>query len=200
MTPSSSLKHLARKSYNRARQARVIMRLSFGLAVPARDSGVQSSRQRGAAPTVQRPAPAALTPVEINAAGGAIAFWERGQSASVPNPDGQLGLLVEVMLGTSARIGEALALRHCDVDITSAPATIRIAGTVVDAKGASTMRQDHPKTSRSRRTVVIPTFAAAAIRQRLIVMADRLLDALMFSSREGHRPCPTTSAGSCGRR
>lgn len=35
------------------------------------------------------------------------------------------------MLGTSARIGEVLAIRRRDVDITSAVPSIRIAGTIV---------------------------------------------------------------------
>jgi integrase len=34
------------------------------------------------------------------------------------------------MLGTSARIGEALAIRRRDVDVTNATPTIRIAGTI----------------------------------------------------------------------
>ncbi|MGI9016974.1 MAG: hypothetical protein ACR2HR_07715 [Euzebya sp.] len=67
------------------------------------------------------------------------------------------------MLGTSARIGEALAIRRRDVDVTSAPPTIRIAGTLIDRKGMPTVRQDHPKTSRSRRIVALPTFASEAV-------------------------------------
>jgi hypothetical protein len=31
---------------------------------------------------------------------------------SGPKPDGQLGAIIEVMLGTSARIGEVLAIRR----------------------------------------------------------------------------------------
>ena len=34
--------------------------------------------------------------------------------------------IIEVMLGTSARIGEVLAIRKCDVDVTVSPATVRI--------------------------------------------------------------------------
>src|SRR5690606_34816563 len=50
--------------------------------------------------------PNALTPSEVNAIRTAIAFWETGLSPSGPKPDGQLGAIIEVMLGTSARIGE----------------------------------------------------------------------------------------------
>lgn len=72
--------------------------------------------------------PTALSAVEVNAVRAAIAYWEQGQSSSGPRPDGQLGQMVEVMLGTSARIGEVLAIRRRDVDVTSATATVRIAG------------------------------------------------------------------------
>jgi len=35
------------------------------------------------------------------------------------------------MLRTYARIGEVLAIRRCDVDVTVSPATVRICGTIV---------------------------------------------------------------------
>ena len=66
---------------------------------------------------------------------------------SGPNPDGQLGHIVEVMLGTSARIGEVLAIRRRDLDLTTTPATLRICGTVISERGVGTHRQEHPKTT-----------------------------------------------------
>jgi integrase len=102
-----------------------------------------------------------------------------------PKPDGQLGAIVEVMLGTSARIGEVLAIRRRDVDITGAPPSIRIAGTIITRKGESTIRQDHPKTAKSRRTVAIPTFTAEAVRKRLTRLNTSSPDALLFTTREG---------------
>ncbi len=68
------------------------------------------------------------------------------------------------MLGTSARIGEVLAVRRRDIDITGAPPSIRIAGTIVAHRGDPVQRQDHPKTAKSRRTVAIPSFSAEAVR------------------------------------
>lgn len=110
------------------------MRLAFGLAVRheilPRNPIDHVARLRKPPST-----PDALTPAEINAVRAAIAWWEQGHSPSGPKPDGQLGLMVEVMLGTSARIGEVLAIRRCDVDVTAAPPTIRISGTIVMRKG-----------------------------------------------------------------
>ncbi len=178
------LKQLAKQSYNRAKQARVVLRLALGLAVRhevlPRNPMDHVSRLRRPAST-----PNALTPAEVNAIRAAIAYWEAGRSPSGPKPDGQLGAIVEVMLGTSARIGEVLAIRRRDIDITSATPSIRISGTIVTHRGEPTMRQDHPKTAKSRRTVAIPTFTAEAVRRRLTKLEDSSLDALLFCSREG---------------
>ena len=129
--------------------------------------------------------PDAMTPAEVDAVRFAVAFWEMGLSPSGPKPDGQLSAVIEVMLGTSARIGEALALRVRDVDLDGDPPTIRIAGTITNVKGKTAYRQDHPKTARSRRTVVIPAFTAEAVKRRLAQLEDSPPDALLFQSRNG---------------
>ncbi|MCU1530112.1 MAG: site-specific integrase [Frondihabitans sp.] len=178
------LKQLARQSYNRAKQARVVLRLALGLAVRHE---VLPRNPMDHVSRLHRPAstPNALTPAEVNAIRTAIAFWEAGRSPSGPKPDGQLGAIVEVMLGTSARIGEVLAVRRRDVDVTSATPSIRIAGTIVSHWGEPTARQDRPKTAKSRRTVAIPSFTAEAVRRRLTRLDDSSPDASLFCSREG---------------
>jgi len=185
------LKQLAKKSYSRARQARLVLRLALALAVRHE---VLPRNPVDSVSRLYRPphTPDALTPVEVNAIRLAIAAWEAGRAISGPKPDGQPGVMVEVMLGTSARIGEVLAIRRRDIDITSATPSIRIAGTVVSHKGEATSRQDHPKTAKSRRTVAIPTFTAEAVRKRLVRVNDPSLDALLFTTREGN-PLTTNS-------
>src|SRR5699024_4602353 len=124
--------------------------------------------------------PNAPTPAEVNAVRAAITSWEAGRSYSGSPPDGQLGAIIEVMLGTSARIGEALAMRRRDIDITSTTPSIRITGTIVSHRGEPTTRQDHPKTAKSRpRSVAIPSFTAEAVRRRLIRLDDTSLAALL---------------------
>lgn len=116
----------------------------------------------------------------------AIAQWESAvDHTSGPKPDGQLGAMIEVMLGTSARIGEVLAIRRRDIDITSPVPSIRLAGTIVSRKGEQTFRQDHPKTAKSTRVVAIPTFTADAVRRRLAKVGSMGLDDLLFQSRDG---------------
>jgi len=178
------LKQLARQSYSRAKHARVVLRLALGLAVRHE---VLPRNPMDHVSRLHRPSstPDALTTIEVTAIRAAIAVWEAGRAVSGPKPDGQLGAIVEVMLGTSARIGEVLAIRRRDIDIASPVPSIRIAGTIVSNKGEPTQRQDHPKTAKSRRTVAIPSFTAEAVRRRLARLADPSLDALLFCSREG---------------
>src|SRR5680860_1061610 len=136
--------------------------------------------------------PDALTAPEVNVIRAAIARWEGGANhVSGPEPDGQLGAIIEVMLGTSARIGEVLASRRRDVDITSVVPSIRLAGTIISRNGEQTFRQDHPKTAKSRRVVALPSFTADAVRRRLATAPNLDLDALLFQSRDG-TPLTTT--------
>lgn len=177
------LKQLAKRSYNRAKQARVVLRLALGLAV--RHEILPRNPMDHVARLHRAPhTPNALTPTEVNAVRAAIAYWEVGRSVPGPKPDGQLGAIIEVMLGTSARIGEVLALRRRDLDVTGAPPTIRINGTIVSRAGEPTTRQNHPKTAKSLRTVAIPSFTAEAVRKRLTRLHDPSPDALLFCSRE----------------
>ncbi len=56
-----------------------------------------------------------------------------------------LEFALDVMSGTGARIGEALAIRALDDnDLLSTPLVVHLSGTIVDYKGASAVRQDFP--------------------------------------------------------
>lgn len=178
------LKSLAKQSHSRATQARVVLRLALSLAVRHE---VLPRNPMDSVARLHRPpsTPNALTAVEVTAIRAAVRHWESGLSHFGPKPDGRLGVIIEVMLGTSARIGEVMAIRRRDVDVTAAPPTMRISGTVVARRGEAPTRQDHPKTAGSRRTVAIPPFTAEALRRRLTAMPDRSPDALLFGTRSG---------------
>ena len=185
------IKQMAKLSYSRAKQSRVVLRLALELAV--RHEILPTNPMDHVARLHREPhIPDALTAVEVNKIRAAIAAWEAGVGyTSGPRPDGQLSSIVEVMLGTSARIGEVLAIRRLDVDVTSAVPSIRLAGTIVSRKGELTFRQDHPKTAKSRRVVALPTFTSDAVRRRLAMARDRDQEALLFQSRDG---TPLTTA------
>jgi integrase len=178
------IKTLAKKSYSRAKQARNVLRSALGLAV--RHEVIPRNPVDGTARLHKPPhIPDAMTPAEVEAVRFAVGYWELGLSQSGPKPDGQLSVIIEIMLGTSARIGEALALRVRDADLTGDPATIEIAGTITNVKGKTAYRQDHPKTARSTRVVAIPSFTVRAVKRRLAQLEDQSPDALLFCSRNG---------------
>lgn len=178
------IKQLATQSYNRARQARVVLRLALGLAVRheviPRNPMDHVSRLRRPAK-----APDAFEDSEVSMIRDAIREWEERLVTAGPKPDGQLGQIVEVLLGTSARIGEVLAIRIRDLDLRGAQPTVRICGTIISRKGEPTHRQNHPKTSRSVRTIVLPQFAVRAIRERLRRRLSIDPDAMLFCNRTG---------------
>lgn len=185
------LKGRAKVSYSRAKHAKVVLNLALGLALRyeaiARNPVLGTARLRRPPSKVM-----ALTIVQVEAIRHAVGSWRRGEGLSGPKPDGQLEAIIEVMLGTSARIGEVLAIRKCDVDVTCMPATVRICGTVVSPKGRPTFRQDHPKTSKSRRTISVPTFTAETLRQRLVAVSSEESEHLVFFSRN-HTPLTTNN-------
>ena len=89
------------------------------------------------------------------------------------------------------RIGEVLAIRKCDVDVTRSPARVRICATVVSPTCKPTFRQDHPKTSSSRRTISVPTFTAEVLRHRLVSVAAEDAEHPRLLSRN-HTPLTTS--------
>lgn len=177
------LKKQAQVSYARAKHAKVVLGLAMGLAV--RYDAIPRNPVQATA-RLRRPqvTPTALTVQQIQQIREVVACWRTGTGLSGPKPDGQLGPIIEVMLGTSARIGEVLALRRCDVDIAGPPPTARICGTIVSPKGRPTHRQDQTKTGASNRRVALPSFTAAAIRQRLAT-TNGDDEQLLFHSRNG---------------
>ena len=181
----------ARKSYSMAKQARTVLSLALGLAV--RYDAIAKNPVRDTTRLRKPPSQAmALTTKQVDAIRAAVGGWRRGPGIPGPPPDGQLEQIMEVMLGTSARIGEVLAIRKCDVDVTKSPATVRICGTIISPAGKPTYRQTHPKTEKSTRVVSIPSFAAAVIRERHVAVQDEADEHLLFFSRN-HTPLTTNN-------
>jgi len=78
--------------------------------------------------------PKALTPDQIAAIRLAAREWRTEEGRMGPRSDGQVRDIIEVMLGTATRIGEALALRQCDVDMDADPPRVNISGKLVGAQ------------------------------------------------------------------
>ncbi|MFD6175550.1 MULTISPECIES: tyrosine-type recombinase/integrase [unclassified Isoptericola] len=179
------LQDLNKRSYNRAQKAKVVLNLCFKLAV--RWEVVDRNPVRDVA-TLEKPVneTKALSLETVEQIRALVAAWQAGAGyTSGPRPDGQVLAVIETMLGTSARIGEVLALRRQDVDLVSEHPSVTIAGTVISIDKGRTFRQDHPKTARSTRTVFIPKFAATALAARLARIGDVAPDHLVFFTRTG---------------
>lgn len=78
---------------------------------------------------------------------------------------GDVAIVVDILLATGCRIGEALALRWEDVDLTPGRESVNITGTVISVPGGA-IRQDHTKTRDSMRRIFLPTVAANTLRER----------------------------------
>jgi integrase len=172
------------KSYSMAKQARTVLSLALGLAV--RYDAIAKNPVRDTTRLHKPPTRAmALTAGQVERIRAAARNWRRGPGFAGPPPDGQLEQIIEVMLGTSARIGEVLAIRKCDVDVTSSPPTVRLCGTIISPAGKPTHRQAHPKTAKSTRTVSVPGFSAEVLRARLVKVAYEEPEHLIFFTRNG---------------
>ncbi|QLQ10055.1 MAG: tyrosine-type recombinase/integrase [Nocardioidaceae bacterium] len=182
------IKRQATVSYAHAKHSRRMLSMLFNFAL--RHDAVHHNPVAGAS-RLKSPnrKPQSLTYHQIEQVRRAAATWRTGKSVSGPRPDGQVRDVIEVLLGTSDRIGEALALRKCDIDDSrlaeELPMLVTVAGTLVVIKGKGVYRQDHPKTSNSRRTLEVPEFTAEVIRRRLQVIEDKGLpdDHLLFFTR-----------------
>jgi integrase len=179
------LKQQQKHSYSRAKHAKVVLNLALGLALryEAIDRNPVVGTKRLKRP---RTGVKALTLAQVQVIRAAVKTWRRGEERQPgPRPDGQLEVIIEVMIGSSLRIGEVLALRKCDVDLTTAPATVRSSGTIISPKGKPTYRQPRPKTATSIRRIAVPSYTAEALRRRLVELAGEPPDALVFQSRNG---------------
>ncbi|MET4637243.1 tyrosine-type recombinase/integrase [Mycetocola sp. 2940] len=174
------LKVQRKRSYARAKHSRTILSMVLGFAVRreliARNPVKETSRMRK-----PKHIPKALTPEQIAAIRAAARAWHNEEGRMGPKPDGQIRDIIEVMLGTATRIGETLALRKCDVDMTADPPRVNVSGTVIVRKGGGVYRQEHPKTHESNRIVPVPTFAAEVIRHRLALTSGEEAEHLLFS-------------------
>lgn len=126
-----------------------------------------------------------LNPEQVMIVQDLIRAWRADGECYGPRPNvAVLENVMWIMIGTSARIGEVLGLRRCDVDVTSRPATLLISGTIKQSKANGLYRKNTPKRSRQKRRIALPSFAAAAIRRQL-ADAERDPEAFLFSTKTG---------------
>lgn len=174
---------LSEKSLSQARRARSVLSLICGYAV--RDDAMPHNPVRD----VQRmPTPtkktSALAPEQIRGVRELMQVW-REKGARGPRPDHRaLVDGMDIMLGSSARVGECLALRRMDVDMTTAPPTLLVDGTIVSSREEGVHRKNSPKRARQRRRIALPAISASAVRRRL-ALAEAGPEAYLFPTKTG---------------
>lgn len=178
------LKSEAKASYSRAKHSRTMLNLLFAFAL--RHDAIPRNPVEGTSP-LEKPknTPRALTLEQVAAIRHAAAVWRTGPDVKGPKPDGQVRDITEVLLGTALRIGEALALRPCDVFDGPNGMELQVRGTVVLRTGQGAVRQDHPKTEHSVRRIAVPEFAATVLRARLAARGEGERRRTIFSNKSG---------------
>ncbi len=171
-------------SHSRGRQSRTLLNLMFAFAL--RHDAIARNPVEGTS-QLRKPkgTPKALTLEQVAAIRAAAATWRTQPGLPGPKSDGQVRDIIEVLLGTAMRPGEVLALRPCDITDGPDGMVAHVRGTVVQRKGAGTLRQQHPKTQSSVRDIAVPHFAAEVLRRRLGEMAAVQDECTIFASRRG---------------
>ena len=93
--------------------------------------------------------------------------------------------IVDLMLATGCRIGEVLALRWSDLDLDGDLPILTVSGTIKTETGKGTYRKATPKSDASRRTVVLPRFAAELLRVRRECATHNEIDAVFATADSG---------------
>lgn len=181
------LKELARqKSPEYARSTKRVLSVLFRFGI--QHEAVRTNFIRDVDPIRSRPAPP--LDLEFDQVVGMLHLMRQWRGE---NPDRRGGSvpdvrllqdLVLLMLGTSMRPGEALALRRQDVIVAGSGWKIRVEGTVSTTRKHGTVRKPHPKQERQRRTINLPHFTEEVLRRRLADFQENPED-LVFPTREG---------------
>jgi integrase len=101
--------------------------------------------------------PRALTPAEARQLRAYMTYDDEAVHHDVPD-------LISVLLGSGLRIGEALALVWDAIDLEAG--TLEVRGTVVRIKGKGLIIKPEPKTEAGYRTLVLPSWCIALLRDR----------------------------------
>lgn len=197
---TNALDEMSRSAPSSARIARVVLKHVTKFAMQQDWISVDPMQGTDTYRT-KKPAIKVLTVDELKKVRQAVKAWQGGNRYGPSRGPVTLDVL-DLMLGTGCRPGEALALRWEDVDmgqpeqmtssgevIPAIPATITIAGTIVQPAKGKVHRQDWPKSESGYRTVPI----GATVQAMLLRRAGELYEGdgtLVFPARGGRIMSP----------
>lgn len=153
-----------------AKSSKTCLSGMFGLAIEDGAVSMNPVRESSARISVGKTSPRALTPGETASLTALLRASERARSLDIPD-------LVDWMLATGCRIGEALALRHrADADgkplLDFKAKTWEVNATVVRVPKQGLIVQPRPKTAAGWRVVAVLDFAIDMVRARTAASAD----------------------------
>jgi integrase len=105
-----------------------------------------------------------MTATEVVRLRSAARKWEKKpRRSSRPWDRPRIAASIDVMLGTGLRIGETLALRWEDIDLTADTPTLIVTGTIVRDEHGRLHRQEVGKSAASERTLYLPQFTVVTL-------------------------------------
>lgn len=115
----------------------------------------------------------------------AVRNWGLEPGRSGPRPSSVLADIVDVLLGTGVRIGEVLAIRFEDIDLSGGVGKIAITGTLVEPRHGAKYRQDLLKNPGSERIIPVPGFVVDVLVRRIAESPANNAAGALFWSRRG---------------
>lgn len=163
---------------SRGRDARTVLNMAFDLAVASgqlsRNPVTPIRLPRRTAPVVE-----ALTVEEARQVRTILHDYADAGHYRMRRA---LADIVDLMLATGMRVGEATGLRWCDVDLDSEIPTVTVAGTTVHIRHQPVKRQGRPKSDDSFRTIALVEPVAAMMARRRDERRPTPTDAVFPSS------------------
>lgn len=159
--------------------------LSGVLGVAARHGALDGNplRDVAAIPT-NKTEVRALTVTEVAALRAGLDQWQSDELGPRQSRPQDLLDVIDVMLATGCRIGEALALRWPDIDLGDEP-SLTVSGTIISVKGKGLEIQEHPKSAGSRQAYRLPQFAVNMLLRRQVQQLEANPYDVIFPSAVG---------------
>ncbi|MET8149133.1 tyrosine-type recombinase/integrase [Actinoplanes sp. NPDC049668] len=177
-------KALVKNHPAQARNAKVIIGQMLAMAVRHGAITTNPMRDIGRLPG-QRRTVVALTVDDLERVRAAIRQWQQPvPHRSGPRRSSDLADIIDLLLGTGARIGEILAVRWQDLDLQGPRPTMIICGTIVYIKGRGFVRQEWTKSVAGFRTVILPQFAVHVLLRRFQDSSTNRLDGVFVTRNE----------------
>lgn len=164
------LAELGTESLNSQRKTKVVTGAMLDTAV---ELGALTVNPVRGSLSISRPEPEhrSLTAPELKTVRVAVRAW-LSKERSGPRSTGDIADIIEMMVATGARIGEVLALRWADIDLSTR--VVELNATIKTESGVGTYRKPLPRP----RLVALPESAAMLLQSRRSAVPNNFLDAV----------------------